>query len=75
MEIDEVLSRVVDQAERHELAESSVMAFALALDQAQLAISERRAELTGHQPFGALRSGPARLQLVRGEGNATLDAT
>jgi hypothetical protein len=70
-EIDDILGRVVDQAERNEIAESSVRAFALALDQAQLAVSERRAEITGSPQLDGMRSGPANLRVVRGEDSVT----
>ncbi len=49
-EADSVLSRTIRQVEGNKLDESALMAFSLALDQAQLAISDRRATLTGGPP-------------------------
>jgi TRAP transporter TAXI family solute receptor len=49
-EADSVLSRTIRQVESNKLDESALMAFSLALDQAQLAISDRRATLTGGPP-------------------------
>ncbi len=45
-EADGVLGRTIRQAEANKLDESALMAFSLALDQAQLAISDRRSTLT-----------------------------
>ena len=49
-EADSILSRTIRQVESNKLDESALMAFSLALDQAQLAISDRRATLTGRPP-------------------------
>jgi TRAP-type uncharacterized transport system substrate-binding protein len=46
-EADEVLKQTITQVEQNKLDESALMAFSLALDQAQLAISDRRAALAG----------------------------
>jgi len=45
-EADDMLSRTIRQVEANKLDESALMAFSLALDQAQLAISDRRSALT-----------------------------
>ena len=45
-EADAVLGRTIRQVEANKLDESALMAFSLALDQAQLAISDRRSVLT-----------------------------
>lgn len=45
-EADAVLGRTIRQVEVNKLNESALMAFSLALDQAQLAISDRRSVLT-----------------------------
>ena len=45
-EADAVLGRTIRQVEVNKLDESALMAFSLALDQAQLAISDRRSVLT-----------------------------
>lgn len=74
-ETDDLLTGIVEQAEKHELAESSLMIFALALDQAHLAIAERRAELTGLAQIDGLRSKPARLNVVRGAAGGLLTTT
>jgi TRAP transporter TAXI family solute receptor len=55
-EADEILNHTIRQAERNALDEPALMAFSLALDQAQLAISDRRAVLA----LPATPAGPAR---------------
>jgi hypothetical protein len=45
-EVDAVLDRTIRQVEANKLDESALMAFSLALDQAQLAIADRRSTLT-----------------------------
>ncbi len=47
---DAVLARTIRDVEGNRLDESALMAFSLALDQAQLAISDRRATLSGMLP-------------------------
>ncbi|MGA7427971.1 MAG: TAXI family TRAP transporter solute-binding subunit [Rhodoplanes sp.] len=49
-EADAVLGRTIREVEANKLDESALMAFSLALDQAQLAISDRRATLCGVPP-------------------------
>ena len=49
-EADAVLGRTIRDVEANKLDESALMAFSLALDQAQLAISDRRATLFGGPP-------------------------
>jgi len=49
-EADGILGQTIRQVEANRLDESALMAFSLALDQAQLAISDRRATLTGGPP-------------------------
>jgi len=49
-EADAVLGRTIREVEANKLDESALMAFSLALDQAQLAISDRRATLCGVSP-------------------------
>lgn len=73
-EIDDMLRNAVEQAERHELAETSLMAFSLALDQAQLAVAERRTELTGLPQRGSLRAALPRLKVVHSLADAVVDA-
>jgi len=46
-DVDAILVRTLHQVERNDLEESALMAFSLALDQAQLAINDRRAVLMG----------------------------
>jgi TRAP-type uncharacterized transport system substrate-binding protein len=55
-EVDAILVRTLHQVERDDFEESSLMAFSLALDQAQLAINDRRASLLG--AGGEAPSGP-----------------
>ena len=45
VEVDEILHRTLHQVEQNDLDESALMAFSLALDQAQLAINDRHATL------------------------------
>jgi TRAP transporter TAXI family solute receptor len=49
-EADAVLDRTIREVEANKLDESALMAFSLALDQAQLAISDQRAMLSGGPP-------------------------
>ena len=44
-DVDEILNKTLQQVEKNDLDESALIAFSLALDQAQLAISDRRAIL------------------------------
>ncbi len=53
---DDVLRKTIVQAERNDLDEQALMAFSLALDQTQMAISDRRATLTGQMPDQATSS-------------------
>jgi TRAP-type uncharacterized transport system substrate-binding protein len=46
-EVDVILVRTLHQVERNDLEQSALMAFSLALDQAQLAINDRHATLVG----------------------------
>jgi TRAP transporter TAXI family solute receptor len=46
-DVDDVLRRTIARVERNELDESALMAFSLALDQAQIAIADQRAHLSG----------------------------
>jgi hypothetical protein len=57
-EADGVLSRTIRQVEASKLDESALMAFSLALDQAQLAISDRRSTLAAlaNSPTGLGRA-------------------
>ena len=45
-EVDAILGRTIRQVEGNKIDESALMAFSLALDQAQLAISDRQSALT-----------------------------
>jgi TRAP transporter TAXI family solute receptor len=47
---DDILRKTISQVEKNDLDESALMAFSLALDQAQIAIADRRAQLAGHPP-------------------------
>ncbi len=47
-EADEILGEMIQEVENDALDESALMAFSVSLDQAQLAISERRGMLLGH---------------------------
>jgi TRAP-type uncharacterized transport system substrate-binding protein len=49
-DVDDILRKTIQQAEQHALDEQALAAFRLALDQAQLAISDRRVMLTGQTP-------------------------
>ena len=46
-EVDAILVRTLHQVERNDLEQSALMAFSLALDQAQLAVNDRHATLIG----------------------------
>lgn len=48
-DVDVILVRTLHQVERNDIEESALMAFSLALDQAQLAINDRRAVLMGQE--------------------------
>jgi len=50
-EVDDILRDTISQAEKNDLDEPALMAFSLALDQVQIAIADRRAQLAG-QPSG-----------------------
>jgi len=49
-EVDEILRETISQAEKNDLDEPALMAFSLALDQVQIAIADRRAQLAGQPP-------------------------
>jgi TRAP transporter TAXI family solute receptor len=48
-DVDVILVRTLHQVERNDIEEAALMAFSLALDQAQLAINDRRAVLMGQE--------------------------
>ena len=52
-DVDDILRKTIQQAEQHAVDEQALAAFGLALNQAQLAISDRRAMLTGQTPSQA----------------------
>ena len=52
-DVDDILRKTIQQAEQHALDEQALAAFGLALNQAQLAIADRRAMLTGQPPSQA----------------------
>jgi TRAP-type uncharacterized transport system substrate-binding protein len=54
IEVEEILQKTIIRAERNEVDETSLATFRLALDQAQRAISERRAILSGVQRMPAV---------------------
>ena len=47
-EMDQILGEMIQEVENDALDETALMAFSVSLDQAQLAISERRGTLIGH---------------------------
>src|SRR5262249_15835555 len=47
-DVDTILRPTIGEVEKNDLDESALMAFSLALDQAQIAIADRRAQLAGH---------------------------
>jgi TRAP transporter TAXI family solute receptor len=49
-DVDHILRKTISQVEHNDLDESALMAFSLALDQAQIAIADRRAQLSGRPP-------------------------
>lgn len=49
-DVDAILVRTLHQVERNDIEEAALMAFSLALDQAQLAINDRRAVLMEQEP-------------------------
>jgi TRAP-type uncharacterized transport system substrate-binding protein len=51
-DVDVILVRTLHQVERNDIEESALMAFSLALDQAQLAINDRRAVLMAQESAG-----------------------
>lgn len=51
-DVDNILRKTISQAEQNDLDESALTAFSLALDQAQMAIADRRAQLATQQPSG-----------------------
>ena len=66
-----MLGRTIRQAEANKLDESALMAFSLALDQAQLAISDRRSTLTAAAIARARRGSGRREPAARASANAS----
>jgi len=62
---DDILRKTILQAEQNALDEQALLAFSLALDQAQMAISDRRAMLTGHMPSQATAASMAEVTPLR----------
>jgi len=58
-EVDEVLKRTLREVEHNELDEPALMAFSLALDQAQLALSDRRSTLAARGMQERIETVPA----------------
>jgi TRAP-type uncharacterized transport system substrate-binding protein len=57
-EVDAILVRTLNQVERNDIEQSALMAFSLALDQAQLAVNDRRAVLMGQTAEAVLPAAP-----------------
>lgn len=59
IDADAVLKKTLQQVEHNDLDEAALMAFSLALDQAQLAISDRRSMLTSRAMQATIETGSA----------------
>jgi TRAP-type uncharacterized transport system substrate-binding protein len=59
IDVDDILKRTLQKVERNDLDEPALMAFSLALDQAQLAISDRRSALTARGMQATITAGAA----------------
>lgn len=57
IDVDDVLKKTLQQVERDDLDQAALSAFSLALDQAQLAISDRRATLTSRGMQAQIETG------------------
>jgi len=64
-EVDQILRKTISEVEKNDLDEPALMAFSLALDQVQMAISDRRSQLTGRPAAESEAQGDAEVTQLR----------